>query len=382
MVRLGRVSPSGVAVAAVLAVAATGLVACGGDDARSEDRTTPTQASASANEAFAGTNASPPKDGPAAQRGKDVWVISCGEALESCSVPTASAREAADVIGWDVTVFDGKLDPATYNAGIREALAAGADGIVLNTIDCPLVRGALQEARRAGVPVVALYTQACDDDKKLFTSVGYGASGTTDYPAYVEAWATAKADWLSYATDGKAKIIDFAQTDLPTTQLIEEGFRKGVANACGGCEIVATVEFTSADIGPRLQQRTEQAILKHPDANAVHAPHDSAMTLGIGPGIQASGRGGELAVIGGEGFPSNIELIREGIQQDAVNALPNEWVGFASIDTLNRLFAGGGPVPQGLGWQLVDADHNMPEAGPYEPDVDFRAAYERVWSGE
>ena len=45
-------------------------------------------------------------------------------------MPSASLQEATKQLGWDVTIFDGKSNPAEYSKGVYEAVAAGADAII------------------------------------------------------------------------------------------------------------------------------------------------------------------------------------------------------------------------------------------------------------
>lgn len=368
----------------VLALTAFALPACGSDDAGDASAGGSgylETAESKLERAFSGTNETPPAAGPPAQRGKSVWIISCGQSLEGCSDATRAEQAAAEEVGWEVRVFDGKLDPATFNGGVRQAVAAGADGIILNTIDCPLVRAALQQAKREGVEVVGLYSLDCDEavpgSPSLFTSVNYGPGGSS-YTRYVSAWAAPRADWLISETGGQAKVIDFVQTDVPAVQLVERGFAAELEK-CTGCKVVSRVTFSSADIGPRLQQKAEQAIIKNPEANAVHVPYDGAVVAGIGPAIVASGKSDRLAVMGGEGNATNVKLIAGDKGQDAANAVEVEWLGWAAVDTLNRVLAGQGAAPQGIGWQIVDRDHNIGEAGTYQVDVDFKSAYRKVW---
>ena len=91
-----------------------------------------------------------------------------------------------------------------------------------------------------------------------------------------------------------------------------------------------------------------------------------------------------LIVGGGEGFPTNFNLIRRGVQTFSV-AVPYAWMGWAQADTLNRLFAGANAkdLPsEGLGFQYIDKDHNLPESEKFsEPPLDYKSAYLKVWKG-
>src|SRR5687767_10101402 len=55
---------------------------------------------------YRSTERDPPSTAPKPQRGRNVWVISPGQASETASVPTAAAKEAGEAIGWRISVFD------------------------------------------------------------------------------------------------------------------------------------------------------------------------------------------------------------------------------------------------------------------------------------
>jgi ribose transport system substrate-binding protein len=188
-----------------------------------------------------------------------------------------------------------------------------------------------------------------------------------------------KADWVIVKTQGQAKVIEFKEDELLVVKYIREGFEQELAK-CKSCEVVKTVDFTIPDFGPKLQQKAQGALLQHPEANAVHSPYDTPMLLGIGSAVVESGRNAQLAVIAGEGFPSNVQLIRDGKGQGAANAFPAAWTGYAAVDSLNSVFHGQKPQDAGIGYRLIDRDHNLPGPGKgYEPSKDFRTAYKKAW---
>src|SRR5207237_9406872 len=68
-----------------------------------------------------------PKTTPKWKRGERIWIISCDQTLVGCSLPASSTQQAAKVVGWKVTIFDGKSNPALYAQGVNQAIAANAD---------------------------------------------------------------------------------------------------------------------------------------------------------------------------------------------------------------------------------------------------------------
>lgn len=333
---------------------------------------------------YEGTERMPPTTGPAAQRDKDVWVISCIQAGGSgCSVTAKAIEEAAAHLGWRVHLVDGKGDPNVQNQAIRQAVAARADGIIDIAIDCGAIKNSLQVAKEAGIPVVGVYAFDCNDPKiggpQLFaTTVNYG---TKNIGEYFEDWGRLRADYAIAQTDGKAKIIELPDPTYLLSQYGMEGFNAELEEKCPECEVVGEVEIPFTDVVEgKAGQKVETILAQNPEADVLVPAYDPQMQ-GIAQSVKASGRS-NLLVLGGEGFEPNLELIREGTQSVAV-ATSVEMIGWGGADTLNRIFAGESTIPdQGAGYTIITQDQNLPPKGEnWQPPVDYKAAFESVWAG-
>lgn len=374
------------AAAMMLCVGAL-LGGCGGDDdsggagqGGASESAVPPDVAEYVEKMYTGNFGEPPTSGPKPEPGKTVWIISCSQAINSCADPSNQAAEAARLIGWKAKVFDGKFTPETMSAGVRQAIAAKADGVILAAVDCANTKGALQQAKKAGVKIVTFYSHDCDDPyvkgEPLFDASNV-IQGTQTYSEVVKGWARTRAAYTIVKTEGKGKVIHYEWPQLIVLRHVKDGFEAEMKK-CSGCEIVETVPFTGADLGPKLAQKTQSAILQHPQANAVVALNDGSVVAGIDQGIRASGRTDKLLKVGGEAFPANIKLLREG-GQDALIAFPAAWNGWAAVDTMNRVLQGEEPVETGIGWQIVDREHNLPEGDEYKPPVDYESAYKKAW---
>ena len=378
-------------------LAATGLAAalllagCGGSDDTTATSSDDGPGAAPVVEAdtsdlnYEGTLREPDATSRPIATGKKVVIISAGQASISSSVPVGAAEEAAKAAGWDVEVYDAQLNPANGAGLVRQAIASGADGIVLQATDCPGVKGPLQEAKAAGIQVVGIYSFDCNDpvfegsDPALFSgAINYGADAAADIGEFTKKYGADQAKAVIAQTGGKAKVIFFNQTTVTVLNYTGQGFKEELEK-CAGCEIVAEVEFAGAELGPNLQQKAASALLQHPEANVVKSPYTSATLLGIAPAVVQSGRAKDIYVMGGEGFAPELDLLRANQGVNAVNIAPSDWTGWAAIDTMNSLFAGTEPADSGLGWQLVDKEHNLPASGAFTPSVDFKAAYKKAW---
>ncbi|HYC80402.1 MAG TPA: substrate-binding domain-containing protein, partial [Solirubrobacterales bacterium] len=124
-----------------------------------------------------------------AGEGRKIEVISCGQQVVTCAEATAGAMEAAKKLGWQATLFDAKLDYPSAATGIRQAVANGVEGIFIYFMDCSNFKSALEEAKKAGVFVVAADARDCSETNpgapSLLDYIIHYA-GNADYDTYQE----------------------------------------------------------------------------------------------------------------------------------------------------------------------------------------------------
>jgi len=327
-----------------------------------------------------GTMRPPPDDGPPAAAGAEVYVVSCGQLLESCAILVDGVQEAAEAAGWSATLVDTALDFSAAGGAIRQAMAAGADGAIVVGVDCQHFAGALDEANAADFPVVVLNAFDCDvtsdgaEPARFSAQVDF-TEGDEDPVDNARRFAAAKVDWGIVETGGDLQVINMVQDDLLASQLLGEGFAEGVTR-CSSCSVVDTIRFSTSDLlDGTFPQKVAQSIVAHPEANAIHFPYAATITLGIA-GLADSGRD-DLLVIGGEGSPSQYQLLADGTV-DMLMAFDTAWPGWGAVDTLNRILAGVETVDEGVGYQLVTAE-DMAGREDYEGPYDYRSVYREVW---
>jgi ribose transport system substrate-binding protein len=381
-------------LAAAVAAAALGVSACGDDDgdgggstgggasAGAQSDGGGSAAAAKLARLYKGNTGTPPTTGPKAVTNKKVWVISCGQQVASCASGAEAAMAAAKEMGWQVKLYDGKFNPAKFAEGVSQATADKADGILSDAIDCRAAQAQWRQAKKAGIKLVAFYAFDCDDPNvggQPVFDARVRMQNTDDFGSVMRNWAKDKASYITAKLGSKARVLTFKQDEFLIVKYIREGIEQAIKET-PGAKIVEQVPVTGTDAGPKLQQKTQSAITKHPEANAVEGMYDGLILAGVGAGVKASGRAKDLLVVGGEGFKPNMDIIRGGgSEQDAGNGMPSEWMGWAAVDALNRVFAGKPNVDSGIGNRVFDATHNVPASGAYDPGVDFKAAYRKIW---
>lgn len=384
------------AISAVLAALATLAVvtACSSPTAAQPDAAGPASVQISGDlpaleELYSGLEGAPPADGPAAVEGMSVYLVSCGEAFPPCAVVGEEMQKAADVLGWDLKVLDGAGNVGGgYGNAIRQAIASGADGILVNGFDCSVVKQPLQEAKEAAIPVLGLEALDCDetgDGEALFTAPMQYLEGTPGTVPYWEAFGTMAAAYVANAQP-EAKIIAVSTWDDGNGIAVYEAFEAGIAAWCDGCEIVQKVSGTVTDAFPggALEQRFKTALVQHPDVSVVYALWDSMLA---GPAIYGAkevtdaGLRDQVLLVGGLGTEESISLLRSGDIDAVPHTVDKAWLSWGALDQLNRAFADE-PVAGGVGGpRLLDATQDLPSAGAYATSVDYVSAYESIWRG-
>lgn len=383
--RLGNIGRLGTLIA--VPVLSLLLLACGesSDDSGGSGSGGATSDAATAKKRMAqlykGTFSEPTGEAVRVKAGQNIWVISIGQETPGAVAQTKAVKAAGQDLGWEVTIFDGQFNPTRILSGVEQAISDRADGIVMTYVDCAFAKPALAEAKKRKVEVVATEASDCSEvepgQPELFDWIVH--YGDQPFREWIQDWGQAQAIWTIAETEGKANAIVPVQTDAETTILGGKGATDEL-DKCKGCEYTE-VKIVGTDLGPKLQEKLEQALLKNPDANAVIFGYDALMTTGGAAAVRSSNRKDKLTVMGGEGTVPGIELIHQGVADGCVG-IPPAWEGYAAVDALLRLFAGGDPGDSnsGLGFQVCDAENNLPPSGQaFDSPVDFKSAYEGIW---
>lgn len=375
-----------VAGAAVLAVVST-AAACGGESGS-------TKASGSTDDPVAqaaaekldglygeGTFTLPPDSGPKAQKGYRVAVVSSGTQSPTGTSQGKAAKEVAELLDWDLTVYDGKYEPSEYQEGIRQAISAKADVIWLYSIDCPLVKTALDEAKRARIPVVSQEGADCSDvtpgADTYFARTMQFTEG--NFIKWGEALGAAQATWLLAKLGKDANIIEVSVSELIITKTVHDGFQKAMAEQCPDCK-VTNVPVRIADFGPALQEKISTALLRNPQANGLAVSYDDLMTAGGAAAVMASGRNDSLEVTSGSGYAANADLVRKNQGQDSGWTYDGRFETWGAADMVNRLLADEEPAASGVGVSVFDRDNNLPAEGEaFATTVDYVPVFKKVW---
>lgn len=324
-----------------------------------------------------GTAKPPPGNNPVV-KGKNIWFVTCGTTA-ICSTEPATIAEAAKAIGWKFTLVNESFTPADLIAGMKQAVAAGADGIFTQAAECSSAKAGYQAAFDAHIPVVQL--ESTDDCSSTGTAL------STVLPGYTQLWqnfGVYRAYDAIAATRGQTQALEVFNPDGSTRGIAAKAFDGEIAK-CSGCKVAGVNDahpstYTSPGAPSQL---VNQLSAEHPNANVMVLDVDSYVGLVAADLRRIKREHPSLTIISGEGLAQAFELIRQGIISSAF-VVPQEWQGWAAVDVMNRLFRGStwAQLPdEGFDLVYVDKTHNLPAANAefLTSSIDFKDAYKQAW---
>ena len=346
----------------------------------------PADVSAAVAAAYEGTSGPLPAESPEVSAGHDVWIVSAFQMVPGLAYLAEQLSAATDTLGWDSEICDGQNNANSgWGNCIRQGVAAGADSIVLLSVDCAPVKQALAEAKAAGIAIAGISSFDCDDPSQgaseaMFdTEVQYG-DGIDGVADFFEWSGRLRADYIIEQTGGNAKVLHVAFEGVAIGDYLSKGFEEELAEKCPDCEIVNTVSITPADIA-QMRQKFETGLLQATDANAIVVDLGFMLAGGIQQSIVSNNAADGRVVLGGECTQDEIGYIHDGDGIQACIAISNGRAAWSLADQLNRFFNGQGAVKDGIGWTLLDAESpNLPPAGEnYDGPLDYRSGYAELW---
>lgn len=242
------------------------------------------------------------------------------------------ATKAAAENNIDLTIVDGNNDPARQVQAIEDFITQKMDAIVVVAIDVEGIKPAVQDARDAGISVVAI-------DAKVAVPPANGFIGVDNFGAGVEAGAYTLG-YVQGKMDGTAKVGIVGALNSFIQNQRKDGFVQ-VMDANPGIEIVGTVD------GQNVQEvaltAAENLVTANPDMNIIYATGEPAL-IGVIAAVQSQGVGDRVTVIGWDLTKQAIQAIDSGYVAAVVQQNPYE-EGYQAVLASMKL-ANGESVPE------------------------------------
>jgi ribose transport system substrate-binding protein len=243
------------------------------------------------------------------------------------------AKAAAKAAGADLVIFDANNVPAAQNTAIENYVTQKVDGIILVAIDVNGVKPAITEAKKAGIPVIAIDAQIPDGENVAFVGVDNTKAGEEIGRFY--------ADYVKKELKNEASVgvIGALNSFIQNQRL--DGFKKAVT------ESGAKVTFLDTVDGQNVQDvalgAAENLMTANPAMSTLYATGEPAL-IGAVSAVESQGRQSDVKVFGWDLTAQAVKGIDEGwvaavVQQDPAGE------GKAAVEALAALKQGGKVEP-------------------------------------
>ena len=311
-------------------------------------------------------------------KGKSIWYVSLSLSIPFEKYMLQGIQQGAASVGAKGVGFDGKFSAAEGSRGIEQAIQAKASVIMVGGFEPSLVGPALNDAQKAGIPVIMANVQDPGPPRK-------------DYPSAVKAFAThsfswpgkVEADFVTADSNGKANVLFLSTSDIPNiTTPMKVAFQKELARVCPGCK-VKVIDVPSGQWNT-LQTKTPSLIRANPDANYIIPDFDGMVIFAL-PGVHSAGATGKVKIVSFNATPSVMKALKNKDVVVAETGGPNLLQGWAFADQALRVAAGVKPLPDiGIEDRLFTASNiNSINLGAEEStwygEGDYVAAYKKLW---
>jgi ribose transport system substrate-binding protein len=220
------------------------------------------------------------------------------------------ARQASQEFGADLQIVDGSNDPARQVQAIESFITQQVDAIIVIAIDVEGILPAVQAARDAGIPVVAI-------DARIEVPPANTFIGVDNYGAGVQA-GEYTATYVADEMGGEATVGIVGALNSFIQNQRRDGFVEAVGNG-EGVEVVGTVD------GQNVQEialtAAENLVTANPNLDIIYATGEPAL-VGVIAAVEAQGLTDQIKIIGWDLTEGAVRGIDEGFVQAVVQQNP------------------------------------------------------------
>jgi ribose transport system substrate-binding protein len=315
-----------------------------------------------------------PTTGPKADPGKVVVYLSGDEQNDISRQYGVFMKQAAEKIGWKLTIIDGKGSPTSWLAGLNQAIALKPDGIAM-LADAASLQDPIKKGVAQGIKFVGLHAAAEPGpapDLNLFYNIQQDTKEI----------GKAEADWIIADSGGKARVVILSHNEYAIAAT-KSGATRDRIKQCGGCQVLDYVNSPASEAAQRQPQLTTSWVQRFGLPFYATSVGDNDWDFAV-PVLRAGGVSpDQVKLIAADGNRSAYERIRKGGQYQVVTVSePFELQAFQAIDELNRAFHGQPPSGYIQTPYLVTKDNIHAEGGDknvFIPSNNYKQHYYEIW---
>lgn len=222
---------------------------------------------------------------------------------------TTDIKESAETAGVDLKFSDAQQKQENQINSIRSYIQQKVDVIAFSPVVETGWDPVLQEAKRAGIPVILTDRAVDSEDESLYTS--FLGSDFVEEGKKAGDWLVEQADGSDTNGDGKVNVVQLEGTTGAAPALDRaEGFSKAI----GSADNIEVIDSQTGDFTRDGGKKVMETFLKsHDDIDVVFAQNDD-MGLGAMEAIEAAGKkpGEDIQIITVDAIKDGLTALSEG----------------------------------------------------------------------
>ena len=315
-----------------------------------------------------------PTSAPKPEAGKLIVYLSGDEQNDISREYGLYIKQAADKIGWKVTIIDGKGSPTSWLAGLNQAIALKPAGIAMfadaASLQDPIKKGVAQGIKFVGLHAAGL--PGPQPDLNLFVNI-------QEDPREI---GKAEADWAIADSNGTARVVVLSHNEYAIAATKSGATRDRVLQ-CTGCKLLDYVNSPASEAAQRQPQLTTSWVQRFGLPFYATSVGDNDWDFAV-PTLRSGGVApDQVKLIAADGNRSAYERIRKGGQYQVVTVSePIELQAYQAVDELNRAFNNAPPSGFVQPPFLVTKENIHSEGGDqntFIPSNDYKKHYLEIW---
>lgn len=317
-----------------------------------------------------------PTTGPKAAKDKRLVVLAADMGNDGIAGVTHGIQEAADLLGWDLSVVDGEGTAVGRTAVFGKALTLKADGLIINGFDSVEQKAGILLSQQANIPIVAWH--ACEVNGPDLEN-GIFANITTDAKEVAETAAL----WAYADADAKPGIVMITDTTYQIAIDKSEYIHELLYNI--GSEVLDFLDIPIASAKKDMEKMVAELWQRHGKKWTYTIAINDIYFDSIIEALEKTSAPKEhwpTCIAAGDGSTSAYQRIRNGTGQAITIAEPLNLQGWQMMDEMNRAFN----AEPWSGYQaplhLVTSENIEFDGGKlnsFDPDSNYREKYAKIW---
>ncbi|MBV8567543.1 MAG: substrate-binding domain-containing protein [Methylobacteriaceae bacterium] len=318
-----------------------------------------------------------PTSAPPLAKGKSIVFLSGDEQNDISHLYGVYMKNAADKMGWKLTVIDGHGSPTSWLAGLNQAIALKPDGIVMFA-DAASLQDPMRTAAAQGIAMVGLHAAATPGphpEINLFYNIQQDTV----------AIGQAEADWVIADSKGKGRVVILSHNEYAIAAT-KSGATRDRIKECTGCAVLDYVNSPASEAAQRQPQLTTSWVQRFGLPLYATSVGDNDWDFAV-PVLRSAGvKPDEVKLVAADGNRSAYDRIRQGKSYQLVTVSePIELQAFQALDELNRAFNKAPPSGYVQSPYLVTPQNVNAEGGDknaFFPSNGYKEHYFKLWGVE